>query len=57
MPEDMVHSIFWQLVSAVHYCHENVIAHRDLKPQNVLLTQMNAKFADFTFGMSFKAVN
>ncbi|KAF6284462.1 hypothetical protein mRhiFer1_009225 [Rhinolophus ferrumequinum] len=33
MSEDKARGVFQQLVSAVHYCHEKGIAHRDLKPQ------------------------
>uniref|UniRef100_A0A671EDI2 non-specific serine/threonine protein kinase n=1 Tax=Rhinolophus ferrumequinum TaxID=59479 RepID=A0A671EDI2_RHIFE len=51
MSEDTARGVFRQLVSAVHYCHEKGIAHRDLKPQNVLLdAQMNAKLIDFGLG-------
>lgn len=51
MSEDTACGVLWQLASAMHYCHEKVIAHRDLKPQNVPLdTQMNTKLADFGLG-------
>uniref|UniRef100_A0A671EE99 non-specific serine/threonine protein kinase n=1 Tax=Rhinolophus ferrumequinum TaxID=59479 RepID=A0A671EE99_RHIFE len=51
MSEDTARGVFRQLVSAVHYCHEKGVAHRDLKPQNVLLdAQMNAKLIDFGLG-------
>ncbi|KAF6321352.1 hypothetical protein mRhiFer1_008467 [Rhinolophus ferrumequinum] len=54
MSENKARGVFRQLVSAVHYCHEKGIAHRDLKPQNVLLdSQMNAKLVDFGLGGSF----
>ncbi|KAG9353107.1 hypothetical protein JZ751_017683 [Albula glossodonta] len=39
---------FRQIVSAVHYCHQNGIVHRDLKLENILLDgQGNVKIADF----------
>ncbi|KAF6323439.1 hypothetical protein mRhiFer1_008411 [Rhinolophus ferrumequinum] len=53
MSEDTARGVFWQLLSALHYCHEKGIAHWDLQPQNVLLdAQMNAKLADFGLGAS-----
>ncbi|GLT99493.1 hypothetical protein SLE2022_169300 [Rubroshorea leprosula] len=39
---------FSQLVSALCFCHQNGIAHRDVKPQNLLLDQNgNLKVSDF----------
>ncbi|KAH0701431.1 hypothetical protein KY285_015709 [Solanum tuberosum] len=39
---------FHQLVSALHFCHQNGVTHRDIKPQNILLDQNNnLKISDF----------
>ncbi|XDA71547.1 hypothetical protein R6Z07F_001899 [Ovis aries] len=42
---------FWQILSAVEYCHSHNIVHRDLKTENLLLDDnMDIKLADFGFG-------
>ncbi|XP_059291158.1 CBL-interacting serine/threonine-protein kinase 7-like [Lycium ferocissimum] len=39
---------FHQLVSALHFCHQNGVTHRDMKPQNILLDENNnLKISDF----------
>jgi len=47
-PEALARRYFQQLVSALCFCHRNGIAHRDLKPQNLLLdAEGNLKVSDF----------
>uniref|UniRef100_A0A8C8AG26 non-specific serine/threonine protein kinase n=1 Tax=Otus sunia TaxID=257818 RepID=A0A8C8AG26_9STRI len=47
---------FWQILSAVEYCHGRKIVHRDLKAENLLLdSNMNIKIADFGFGNFYKS--
>ena len=38
IPEFTVKSLLWQLLNGVSYLHANWILHRDLKPDNVLVT-------------------
>lgn len=46
--EDQAAQIFYQIVSAVQYVHSRGVAHRDLKPQNILITQFpQVKLSDF----------
>ncbi|KAM7322939.1 hypothetical protein ACRRTK_018444 [Alexandromys fortis] len=46
IPEVEVWHIFTQLTCAVKYCHENDIAHRDIKLENILMNE-NVKLCDF----------
>ncbi|KAE8702888.1 CBL-interacting protein kinase 4 [Hibiscus syriacus] len=48
LAEPAARRYFSQLISALHFCHENGVAHRDVKPQNLLLDQNgNLKVSDF----------
>lgn len=54
MKEKEARSKFRQIISAVQYCHQKNIVHRDLKAENLLLdADMNIKIADFGFSNEF----
>ncbi|XP_073466598.1 MAP/microtubule affinity-regulating kinase 3 isoform X1 [Aquarana catesbeiana] len=58
MKEKEARSKFRQIVSAVQYCHQKHIVHRDLKAENLLLdADMNIKIADFGFSNEFTVGN
>ncbi|XP_030413334.1 serine/threonine-protein kinase MARK1 isoform X3 [Gopherus evgoodei] len=58
MKEKEARAKFRQIVSAVQYCHQKYIVHRDLKAENLLLdADMNIKIADFGFSNEFTVGN
>ncbi|XP_050981727.1 MAP/microtubule affinity-regulating kinase 3a isoform X5 [Labeo rohita] len=58
MKEKEARAKFRQIVSAVQYCHQKHIVHRDLKAENLLLdADMNIKIADFGFSNEFMVGN
>jgi cyclin-dependent kinase len=48
LPLNVVKSYLYQLLSAIEYCHSKKVIHRDLKPQNLLISNSGIlKLADF----------
>ncbi|KAG8956783.1 hypothetical protein FRC04_000261 [Tulasnella sp. 424] len=50
--DDLIKSVFLQIVSAVEYCHELGIHHRDLKPENILCRNGGTKLLLADFGLA-----
>ena len=50
--------IFYQLINGISYLHKNKIAHRDMKPENILITEdLIIKIGDFGLSKYFKSKN
>ncbi|VDD92556.1 unnamed protein product [Enterobius vermicularis] len=54
IPLPYVKSFLWQLLQALSYCHTHRVVHRDLKPQNLLVSNEGMiKLADFGLARAF----
>ncbi|XP_033844515.1 cyclin-dependent kinase-like 1 [Periophthalmus magnuspinnatus] len=50
VPEPLAKSITWQTLQAVNFCHKQNCIHRDVKPENILITKHHViKLCDFGF--------
>lgn len=54
LPETEAARLFAEIVLAVEHCHQKKFLHGDLKPENVLLTELRrVRLADFGLAVSF----
>lgn len=53
---DLIKGFVYQLLQGISYCHEKMVVHRDLKPQNLLISRRGElKIADFGLARSISA--
>lgn len=45
---------FMQIILGLEYLHSKGITHRDMKPQNILISKNKIKIADFGLGNFFQ---
>lgn len=50
LEENRAKGIMWQVIQAIRFCHLNGVVHRDVKPENILISQnCVVKLCDFGF--------
>ena len=51
--DELVRRVFVKIIDAVEYCHSRGVYHRDLKPQNILISSKTGEFDIFVadFGL------
>ncbi|XP_077620363.1 cyclin-dependent kinase-like 4 isoform X5 [Crocuta crocuta] len=53
--DGMIKSILWQTLQALNFCHKHNCIHRDVKPENILITKQGIiKICDFGFARILK---
>jgi serine/threonine protein kinase len=58
LEEAEVKPLFKQVIQAISYCHSHDIAHRDIKLENILITnKKRIKLIDFGFSIKLKHKN
>ncbi|EAR97534.2 Serine/Threonine kinase domain protein (macronuclear) [Tetrahymena thermophila SB210] len=57
LPESEAKTIFRQILNAVNYCHQNDVIHRDLKLENILISEETNEIKLIDFGFSIQAPN
>ncbi len=50
--EQLARRLAYQLVSALAHCHEHLVAHRDVKPENIMITEDCQRLVLFDYGLS-----
>eukprot|EP00053_Salpingoeca_punica_P015527 m.143484 g.143484 ORF g.143484 m.143484 type:complete len:297 (+) comp16740_c2_seq2:493-1383(+) len=53
LPESQAQSFLYQLLRGLHFCHTRRVLHRDIKPQNLLVSGNVIKLADFGLARAF----